>query len=661
MNPKVEDTTSNRTKSGAPIMFWLLAFNIYALFLLPATILNLYQDELNLSLFELIKFSLPVIVILTLAEFIFLRKLPCNIQKLVGIAFLLIILFALYNTYFNDYGDKVIDKDADVFDSAYHLLDYLILIGISTIFFLQRHKLKEYLSLAFSILLFTGFGNLIALTPAQSIDREQQPENHLLDPKFFSFSRNQNIIHIVLDAFQGSVFSEIIANDPSIAEPFQGFIFYPDALTSAPQSYLSFAAFFSGDAYQGIEPISEYQGRTGMLKIPEGEIGINPPILDSLKREGFDLDLLVNSGSHMHYRPDYRSYYFYKQLFRKSDPVQIGRLVDLTLIRILPWVGKRQVYRNGSWLFSADHENLPRANRAEKFMRNFANQINVDNENPTYKLIHLITPHQPWTSSHDCRPQPASNTKIASYNQANCIIKATALMLDDLKELPVYENSLIIVNGDHGNCYPGGLPGPGEDLPDCIGNANPLVLIKPPGNQGKLTANHNPVELTDLPATIANIFDLAYQDPGQSMMETESIKSQERNYFLFRPNSVEAFHLDRYTSVSRYTVRGSMFNRDSWSKEVIENPFQDIGNIPDGEVIRITKYGLSEDGKVFWVRWQGNSAKKYMYIEIEGERTPLSIRKDHFRIPVPKSNREKPIFLVDPLRNVKQEIYLQNQ
>jgi hypothetical protein len=183
-------------------------------------------------------------------------------------------------------------------------------------------------------------------------------------------------------------------------------------------------------------------------------------------------------------------------------------------------------------------------------------------------------------------------------------------------------------------------------------------LIKPPGIQDSLSTNEKYVELTDLPATILGLLEITYEGPGQSMMSGESSEDTERTYYLFRPNSIQAFHLDRYTSVSRYSVIGSIFDSASWSEETIDNPYQNIEIIPQGKVIELEKLGITEDGKLIWVRWQGNPAKKYMYIETGGKKTPISIHDNHFRFPAPDESDYTPVYMVDPLRNIKQEIAL---
>jgi len=658
MTLEIAGNVLEKVKSEKILLTWLLAFSIYCLFVLPGTVLTLYQNELNFTHLELLKYSLPFIGILTAFLFFTLRQLPRNGQEIIGFALLLFIFFALYNTYFNDYGDKVIDKDADVFNSTYHALDYLILLSFTALFLVFRRGLQKHLVLIFCILLFSGLGNLVFLEPTKSSTVEESSEKQLLSPSFHSFSANQNIIHIVLDAFQGSVFSEILANDPEMASSFTGFTFFPDALTSSPNSYLSFASFLSGRAYQGTEPISEYQRRTGMGQLSEDGATLIPPVLNALKKQGFDLDILANTGSHMRRNPVYRSYQFYPNLSERSKESQLGKIADLTLIRILPWKGKRYIYRDGSWLFSADHENLPRSNRAEKFLKDIAEEIDIDNAKPTYKLIHLISPHQPWTTSHDCQPQDASNTNTARLEQAHCIIRATAFLLDKLNKFSIYNNSLIIVQGDHGNCYSKNLPEPGSGRPECIGNANPLVLIKPPGIQDPLSTNEKFVELTDLPATIFNLLGTTYEGPGQSMMSGGLSEDTERTYYLFRPNSFQAYLLDRYTSVSRYSVKGSIFDGASWREEIIDNPYQNIESIPKGNVIGLDKLGITEDGKLFWAVWQGNPAKKYMYIEIGGKKTPISIHGNHFRFPAPDELDYTEVYIVDPLRNIKQEMVL---
>ena len=49
------------------------------------------------------------------------------------------------------------------------------------------------------------------------------------------FSREENVIHIVLDGFQSVLFQDIVSNEKEIASGLDGFLYYPDALTGVPK------------------------------------------------------------------------------------------------------------------------------------------------------------------------------------------------------------------------------------------------------------------------------------------------------------------------------------------------------------------------------------------------------------------------------------------
>ena len=638
-------------------MTWVSFVNVFVFFVLPGTILAFYQSGLNVSLLQLAVFSFPVILGSIILLFVLLRRLPNQARDFVGLSLLLIISIALYNTYFNDYGGKIIDGDPDVFDSKYGILDYFVILSLTVTILYFRRPIANRLALIFGILILAGTGNLIAETLDAPPASRETADKQSLTPQLYSFSADRNVIHIVLDGMQGTVFSDILKKNPEFSESFQGFTFFPDALTASEMSYLSFPSFYSGWAYQGHIPISDYLRQTGMNRAINGDdLVVTPAFLMALHERGFDLDILANTGSAMHSRSEYRSHAKYRSL-NKSDTVnEIARLTDLLLIRILPWIGKRYIYRDGSWYFSASYTNLPRSNKAEKVLREFVGSINVDNTKPTYKLIHLISPHGPWTTSADCHPQIASRSKAARYNQSTCITIATMNFLDDLRHSVVYDNSLILIHGDHGICQGMGLPETGNGRPLCIGNINPLVLIKPPGNRDALTISKNLVELTDLPATISDILSLPFYGPGQSMMDNRLNPDRVRIFYRFVPNQVKARRLDRYTKVMRYYVKGSIFDASSWRSETTENPYKEIEDIPFGEVVKIEK--IRKFGTKIKVVSGDKPAKKYMYIESGGEKMPLKINKKRFIFRVPKSYPSEPMYLVDPIRDIKQEILI---
>ena len=203
------------------------------------------------------------------------------------------------------------------------------------------------------------------------------------------------------------------------------------------------------------------------------------------------------------------------------------------------------IYQNGSWFFSRS-VSLPRANRAANFLEKFGDFISTDNELPAYKLIHLLSPHGPWTTGADCSPSISKNIINESiYNQTKCITRAVMVFIDTLKQKGIFNKSLIVVHGDHGICSPDGLPTSRIDnvnIPKCIGNVQPLVLIKLPNAANiKLITSEKKVSLIDLPATILDAWNIPHQVLGSSLIKNSNRFDAKRIFYNFEPNRTLAF------------------------------------------------------------------------------------------------------------------------
>ena len=145
-------------------------------------------------------------------------------------------------------------------------------------------------------------------------------------------------------------------------------------------------------------------------------------------------------------------------------------------------------------------------------------------------------------------------------------------MIQALQKDGLYDRSLIVVHGDHGICVPDGLAGIGENIPDCIGNANPLLLIKPLDSRGALRASNRAAALTDIPATIVSYLGLDVAFEGERLLRETDSAERERTYYIFEPDRVNAWKRDRVETIHKYTVRGDVHDARAWSYEVSAAP-----------------------------------------------------------------------------------------
>ena len=62
----------------------------------------------------------------------------------------------------------------------------------------------------------------------------------------YSFSKESNTIVILLDAFQGNMFADIVDKHPDIIEKFDGFTYFPNTLSVGGGTWESIGAILGG-------------------------------------------------------------------------------------------------------------------------------------------------------------------------------------------------------------------------------------------------------------------------------------------------------------------------------------------------------------------------------------------------------------------------------
>lgn len=388
--------------------------------------------------------------------------------------------------------------------------------------------------------------------------------------ELYAFYKGPNVLHIVLDGFQGNVFEGLVDAHPGISEDLQGFVHFRDTLTPSAVTYLSVPATLSGTAFDNSVTITEYHDKT---------LG-GDNLYSFLAENGHEID--VASPVWWNLQRDYFASYFSVPTPFANLPDTIRNtawyLLDISLFRQLPYWFKPAIYRNGAWLFSSELAKHPEERfqhfAHKRFLADLTSNANTNREKPTYKLIHVITPHAPLVSNADCsysgRELDIGLTQFA--DQSLCAVQTVQGLLDRLKLLGIYNDTLILIHGDHGggvafdmNAADGSTTNSMEVLPGLWGNPLPLLLVKAPGATGSLEVSDRPVSLIDLPATVADLLEKDHGFPGVSLFSPEPA-TQRRMYFNSTQHRNEAAEKGRFTDFISYAVDGSIFDAVAWSK-----------------------------------------------------------------------------------------------
>jgi hypothetical protein len=386
----------------------------------------------------------------------------------------------------------------------------------------------------------------------------------------YAFNTGSNVLHLILDGFQGNVFEQLLDRDPALATDLSGFTFFRDTLTTSAVTYLSVPATLTGKAFDNRETITQYHDET---------LG-GDNLYSFLSGKGYAVDVATPVWWNLD-RDYFASYYRVPAPFASVDETVRNTawyLLDISLYRQAPYWLKSRIYRDGDWLLSSELAQHPEQ-RFEHyahtaFLRHLSANAHADRGQPSYKLLHLITPHAPMVSDPSCAyPGHELEIRMDTFSdQSRCTLKAVRDLFRSLRELGIYDEALILVHGDHGGGVPfdmtaaDGSPSDSfEELPELWGNPLPLLLVKPPGAHGPLVVSDNPVSLVDLPATVADLLGDASAFPGEPVFKAAA-EPRRRMFYSSKQHRNEAAEKDRFADYTAFAVTGSLFDAASWAE-----------------------------------------------------------------------------------------------
>ncbi len=398
-----------------------------------------------------------------------------------------------------------------------------------------------------------------------------------IDPRardaMFSFSSSSNVVHIVMDGFQSDIFAEIVDNYPdrNLHDELRGFTFFAEHLGVYPYTQLTMPALLSGKLYRNDIPVDDFvrsalQGNT---------------ILNAAFKAGHEVDIAaqislanvygIGNFSHSYgITPgDHVSAWDYTL----NDA---AKLIDLALFRVVPHFAKALVYRDQLWVFQGRI-------RAESylqlqyfsdlaFLRQLAEKMSVNRDKPVYKMIHVMLSHRPTVGSEQCEYDGQHSLSRANVTkQARCGLLAVLDVLRRMKELGIYDESLIVLMGDHGAWVPVETLRNGEaEAADIdamtVAMAMPVLAIKRPGDDAEFQVSTAPTSIIDIPATIDRIMNLGAEFDGVSVFEIDPDTKRTRTHLTYG-YGINPKAKGFLFPMHEYSIRGSPLDATAWQQK----------------------------------------------------------------------------------------------
>ena len=533
-------------------VFLFSAFNIY--------VFN--RDEFTVGFANLASHLIVLILGITLVLAFLIAILPRVMRERVNAVLIaLCLLCYIQSNFLNwDYGlldGNEINWNSFVLPLIIDTSVWIVIIAFSLLYsaWFLKHSTK-----LLTLLLVIQILNAAFLSFQHSI--RFQTERSLKDSEaLYQFSSKSNVVFILLDAFASPAFEYLRdKNAPEIKE-FDNFTYFKNTLASFPTTSASIPAILTGQVYDNSIPINDFLRDSLTQK----------SLPSYLKQSGYNVSLVTLSHYCNFIKSDVclpldqslnRDYF-------SAEKRDLMRLEDVALFRSMPHFVKPFIFNDHNWLLQpllqtrkgpAIHVN------SIDIVDSFVRHASVTSPSSTFKLLHLQIPHPPLALDENC-DYTKKFSRLTPENfsiQSRCALKLTGDVIRKMKEMGVYDNSLIVVSADHGLRVNFGHykkePGQYE-----IAKALPLLLIKPPNSKTPLLVSEAPAQLTDLAKTVLASLSEKEAFPGKDVF---SLNPQEPRERLFSSYSWkhEFWNKEFLPTLTKWYVNGDAWDIKSWSK-----------------------------------------------------------------------------------------------
>lgn len=390
-----------------------------------------------------------------------------------------------------------------------------------------------------------------------------------VDQSVLEFSSELNLVHLLPDGFQGDIAGEVLQDHPELAARLDGFTLYRDHLGMYQGTAPSVPAIFTGRpfdfaaGYESQRAKAEIQQYAYPARLLENNFRLDYVTImplycvngatSCIKRSFNDL----KPRGYFRYKNDQRSYAF-------------RQLADLTLFRHLPMFLKERIYNDGNWFF-ADTTLDGSSPWPDPVLREWIDNMVIAGPQPRYKWYHYIGAHIPPHWDADCVfNRDLERTRKQYYDQSLCILTGIARFADKLRLLGIYEQTAIIVSGDHGvNIEPDDMRGVktnGSLYAGVLGAARPALLLKPLNNREPFAVSALATTLLDIAPTALDLVGLEGGFTGHSVLK---IDPEEKRTRIFNPYTVPDFWTGKPISNDIWHVDGPVMEMENWSLQNI--------------------------------------------------------------------------------------------
>ena len=348
----------------------------------------------------------------------------------------------------------------------------------------------------------------------------------------FEMSEKQNFIILMIDALDARVFEQVLEDNPEYLEYFEDFTFFPDTVGAYTFTSYALPQILTGE---WMENQTDYQSYLS-------EAMDKAPLFADLKEKDYrmgmyETNLFYDSDNIFQFENIQEADVSFKS---KDDFLETEK--ELFIFKYAPYQLKRnhvpdmlgfyrtQAINGESEIFSDNND---------YFYEKIQSEPIVMTQDKCFRFIHIEGAHVPFRYNKNVE---RIDTADGSYEQnVLCSITIMNAYLDALKEAGVYDNSAIIIMGDHGFNY---------DNDEYWGRWNPALLIKGINEHHDYTESLAPLSYADLQEAYRRLTDGM---PAEECFDAKEGDTRERRYM----------HFIREAKITEYMQTGYASNEET--------------------------------------------------------------------------------------------------
>lgn len=581
----IKDTFAEVKKYNFVVFFFVITVLIY----LPCSLFLANSKDMLISFWNIF----PILLIPAIIVYIWLSVVLAAMHPKVGtmsrlLIFGLTLSVYVQSNFLNTHMPILNGREYSFFDYpidvAISVIVWCVILSVSGIIFVKKYKILKILACILSAMQLTSLVVMVVINGLNS-----RPIVATTTTGEFELGTEENVILFVLDSIGGHPVEDYIKNNSEYESMLSDFTLFTDSMGGGASTQLGMPVILTGCEYDGIEDPEEYFD----------SVWEDTKLYKHLKNIGYDIRFFCTPGCVRNLPLGYvENIVQADDIYYIPEPLKyLEKIYTLSALYGAPQIVKSNFMLNTSdfeWLLGLTGENHIYFSEPRSFNNYWKEADNTvkTSYNKAFRYYHLDGVHLPIQWNEELEFDESATWEQAFSGQIRMLIQ----YMDSMKKLGIYDKSLIVICGDHG-----------QEMGRAI-TINPAILIKRPEERHEtIQYNSSPVTTRNLYSTIATISSEKKNVWGPTVYDIDE-NSRQQSLYTTSNQMAGAFNSEGVNFKPGYVrvIPGNTFSGNSDAE--VWNPYSiNVYNIDmsmnENASININEVSpentFNNDGKIF--------------------------------------------------------------